>query len=628
MKIGIKILLSFFVIIVSIGVMGFLTITTSQEKIIHEIGTDHSETLSQTMYFIDDGMREKILGLVMLSDEIFVEKFLVDSNSNYDVPIEMFTNNTADVGPVSFSVNEILNNDLSIKLQNSARYIENKYRYELYNEIVVVNPHGFIVASVKPLDDVSVDKSDWWDAVVTTGYFIGDVQFDEDSKIYTQDLAYKISDSDGNFIGVLKTNVKLQDIIIMIYDLRSKNKFLDSDISLIDSSGKILYDSADPEFGNYVPLPEYVMMSETSDYLLSTDQLGIDTIHVYAKSQPQRDFPSLGWTLVLKQNTDDLLKPVVGLTNTILIISITTITSAVMVAIYVRSSISKPLVKLKDASVKIAEGDYDVDIDVKTDDEIGDLANKFDYMKESIKFTNENLRELIKLRTDELQNALEEIKNNQSFRDEMTESFTKKILAPISSLVKNIELFKNEQNPETLLFVENDLMQLKTTTDDFIDYYMTRTNTTQYDMTDTSINQLMSESVALFDKHPKSSNISLHIDDDDVKVFVDKKMFKRAIFNILDNSLKHSTSGKIDIKTRKIGEKQVEIMISDAREISPDQSLDNLFELKSPDAQTGDDPIGLYVAKSIIIEHAGTIHAQSNDFGGVTFFITLPIFEN
>lgn len=610
MKIGIKILLSFIVIIASIGIMGFLTITTSQEKIISEIGNDHSETLSQTMSSIDNGMKEKILGLVTLSDETFVEDFL----ASFDPPSS------------ESSIDEILENDLSLKLRESVKFIEHNYRYELYNDVFVINPQGLIVASVNPIDDLSVERGDWWDAVVDYDYFIGDVEFDEDTKIYTQEFAYKIQSSDGTFLGILKTNLKLQDIIISIYDIRSKNKFLDSDLFLIDSSGRILYDSSSSEFGNHIPLAEYVMMSESSDYFLNTDTQGVDSIHVYAKSQPQGDFPSLEWTLVVKQNTDKILKPVVALTNTILIISATTITSAMVIAIYVRSSISQPLMKLKDASIKIAEGNYDVSIDVKTDDEIGELANKFDYMKESIKFTNENLRELIKLRTDELQKALEEITNNQTLQDEMTESFTQKIQTPMESLIKNIELFKNSPDPETLSFIENDLMQLKTTTNDFVDYYMTRTNNTRYYMRDASLNQLLYESITLFSKHPKSDNISVHLDDD-VKVYVDKKMFTRAISNILDNSLKYTTNGQIEIKTE-VDEKEIKIIISDDREISATESFDDFFELKQADQHSGEDPIGLYITKSIVTDHAGTIHAQNSTLGGIAFIITLPVFQN
>lgn len=351
MKIGIKILLSFIVIIVSIGVMGYLTITTSQEKIISEIGNDHSDTLSQTMRSIDNGIREKVLGLVTLSDKVFVEDFL----ANY--PLDDASQLT------EFSSDEILRNDLSLKLQESVQFIENKYGYELYNDVFIINSHGFIVASDNPIDTIPVERGDWWDTVLDEGIFISDVQFDDDTKIYTQEFAYKIQSFDGTFLGVLKTDIKLQDIIVSIYDIRSQNKFLDSNLFLVDSTGRILYDSSTPEFGNHIPLTEYVMMSEPSDYFLHTDDQGTGFINVYSKSQPQADFPNLGWTLVVKQSTDKILKPVVALTNIILIVSMTTITSAAVIAIYVRSSISQPLMKLRDASVKIAEGDYDVKID-------------------------------------------------------------------------------------------------------------------------------------------------------------------------------------------------------------------------------------------------------------------------
>ena len=69
--------------------------------------------------------------------------------------------------------------------------------------------------------------------------------------------------------------------------------------------------------------------------------------------------------------------------------------AAGFIVLYIRRSIIKPVGKLKDAVKHIEKGDFDVRVDVKTDDEIGSLSKTFNSMTQTLKqlFTEQKLLE-------------------------------------------------------------------------------------------------------------------------------------------------------------------------------------------------------------------------------------------
>ena len=69
----------------------------------------------------------------------------------------------------------------------------------------------------------------------------------------------------------------------------------------------------------------------------------------------------------------------------------------------------RPLKKLIDASKELSEGSFDVQADVTSDDEIGQLASSFNKMAQNLKIQQENLEKTILERTGELQQKIGEL---------------------------------------------------------------------------------------------------------------------------------------------------------------------------------------------------------------------------
>jgi signal transduction histidine kinase len=160
----------------------------------------------------------------------------------------------------------------------------------------------------------------------------------------------------------------------------------------------------------------------------------------------------------------------------------------------------------------------------------------------------------------------------------------------------------------------------------------------------------------------KCGNISIILDLDKHvgDIYADKERISQVLYNIVHNSIKFTETGTIKIKTyrtsrnasqklsgssneikgsekldrshnlgRDKNDPMIEIQISDNGPGIPGEIIANLFEkFVTRDHSTRPNihgtGLGLFICKSIIDYHGGTIRAWNNENGGATFSILLP----
>ncbi|WP_461206292.1 methyl-accepting chemotaxis protein [Clostridium sp. DL1XJH146] len=94
--------------------------------------------------------------------------------------------------------------------------------------------------------------------------------------------------------------------------------------------------------------------------------------------------PNTEWTILVGNYRDTILKNIDSMTNAIIVISIIACIFGVIIAMFLGRSISKPIKHLLKSARKITDGDLDVKIDVKSNDEIGEVANAFTDMAHNL----------------------------------------------------------------------------------------------------------------------------------------------------------------------------------------------------------------------------------------------------
>jgi two-component system heavy metal sensor histidine kinase CusS len=113
-------------------------------------------------------------------------------------------------------------------------------------------------------------------------------------------------------------------------------------------------------------------------------------------------------------------------------------------------------------------------------------------------------------------------------------------------------------------------------------------------------------------------------------VWGDAHLFRRALVNLLANSLEYSPRGlRIDISVRQLGDRSVEVTVADNGIGIDEKDLPHVFERfyrgeKSSVAYAPGSGLGLPIVKSIMDLHSGTVTISSIPGAGTTVTLHFP----
>jgi signal transduction histidine kinase len=130
--------------------------------------------------------------------------------------------------------------------------------------------------------------------------------------------------------------------------------------------------------------------------------------------------------------------------------------------------------------------------------------------------------------------------------------------------------------------------------------------------------------ITLQDKNHLRVDIATDLPD----VFVEKDGFKQVVTNLLTNAAKHS-QGDITL-TARVKEKYITVKVSDNGEGIPPELLPKVF--RRGISGKGGTGYGLYICKTIVEAHGGTIEIESETDGGrlpgkgTTVTFTVPVY--
>ncbi|GFN39685.1 MAG: hypothetical protein YK1309IOTA_660015 [Marine Group I thaumarchaeote] len=110
-------------------------------------------------------------------------------------------------------MSELIQNDVSDLLRQSASFYEEDNGYVVYAEIFVTNAYGANVAQTGKTSDYRQDDESWWQKAKQDMIHITPIEFDESARVYSADICLRIDDQDGNFLGIIKA-VTIVDRII------------------------------------------------------------------------------------------------------------------------------------------------------------------------------------------------------------------------------------------------------------------------------------------------------------------------------------------------------------------------------------------------------------------------------
>ncbi|MDP3296498.1 MAG: diguanylate cyclase [Thermodesulfovibrionia bacterium] len=458
-------------VILLIWAVGYFAVNSSQKALQKSI-IDNSVLLSnKIMDEIDRDIYNRIEIFREYGRDLILQKAVLESNKefagldNIQGFIDWQDREWTSVPKKTITpfMHKLINNQLSRELREKKEFYEQSYGHKIFSEIFVTNKYGANAAQTNKTTDYRQDDEEWWQSAKKDGLYISDIAYDESAGVYSTDIGIRINDPDGNFIGVMKVVLNIDDAINKIRELKPEGIHKEHhtiEYKLTTRDGKVIYSTENFKFleNVYSELIQHVGIPSThahSDYFIG-EESGIKKLFIHAHSKGYRDYKGLGWVLIIEHRTNEIFAPITKLRNHILIILLIVTVVAVVMSFFISTVFAKPIEKLRDATDEISKSHLDIHIETRSNDEIGQLAVSFNKMTENLKKSREELigqRTALKEKNSEL-SALYEVSSVISRTISMD-----KLLHQILDTLTRLELF-NVKRKGGIFIIEGDRMNL------------------------------------------------------------------------------------------------------------------------------------------------------------------------
>lgn len=236
-----------------------------------------------------------------------------------------------------------------------------------------------------------------------------------------------------------------------------------------------------------------------------------------------------------------------------------------------------------------------------------------------------------------LREANERLEKNNKAQTEFINIAAHELRTPTQSIIgycEMLDLFP-ERSKQYLDRVARNADRLYTLTSDLldatrIDIGILNLNNVDFNLTDTirDVADDIRKKHYLVNKNADvdkiKPNIQLTLPSHPIVVHADKDRIAQVLSNLLDNAVRFTNSGTITVSTKLCFSNSVKVNVKDSgKGIDPEihPKLFHKFATKS-DRGVG---LGLFISKSIVEAHGGSIFGKNNkDGSGATFSFTLP----
>jgi two-component system phosphate regulon sensor histidine kinase PhoR len=203
------------------------------------------------------------------------------------------------------------------------------------------------------------------------------------------------------------------------------------------------------------------------------------------------------------------------------------------------------------------------------------------------------------------------------------------IKAYVATLRRKDVEFDDRTREEFLRVVEEEADRLTRLIADILDVSKIESGRLELKKRDFDIVQLVNIVTDRIQSQTQDHRIKLDTDQTAASVNGDPDKIEQVLMNLLDNAIKYSPDGGDILITLEVGRRMLELAVCDNGVGIPEDHLTSIFEKFHRVDNTATREIygtglGLYVTKSIIESHGGTIWAESQMEKGSSFHFTLP----
>lgn len=273
--------------------------------------------------------------------------------------------------------------------------------------------------------------------------------------------------------------------------------------------------------------------------------------------------------------------------------------------------------EIADAMEDISEGNLNIQLEVKGDDEFSQMAVNLNRMAEDIRQLMERERE------------------SERTKNELITNVAHDLRTPLTSVIGYLELLQNdsvlpdEKKKEYVRITYNKAKHLEQLIEDLFGFTKLNYGKISMNVARVDIVQLLSQLLDEF--YPIFAENDMHYEiqsnERSIPLNGDGNLLARLFENLIGNAVKYGREGKV-VNVRIIREENVvTVSVVNYGYVIPKEELSHIFDKfyrvdQARSSSTGGTGLGLAIAKNIVELHGGSIEAHS-DLNGTVFQVRL-----
>jgi signal transduction histidine kinase len=285
---------------------------------------------------------------------------------------------------------------------------------------------------------------------------------------------------------------------------------------------------------------------------------------------------------------------------------------ATVITFVLSRRMSRPIQILSLAVSRLGKGDFSQRVKIDDKSEVGELANTFNNMADSLEQSEKLKRQIVTDVAHELRTPVSNIRGQ-------LEAIQDNLLTPDSNSI-------NSLHEETML--------LSRLIDDLQELTLAEAGKLNMVKQPEEIGAIILQAVDVMKFKAESADITIetNIADKLPLCLIDQHRISQVLKNLITNAIVHTPrGGSITVSAKKL-DNRIEVSVTDTGEGIAKEDLANIFERfyradKSRTRETGGTGLGLTITKSLVEALGGVIKVESEQGKGSKFYFTIPIAE-
>jgi len=449
----------------------------------------------------------------------------------------------------------------------------------------------------------------------------------------------------GEFAGIVIVNVKIEE---ELYEILLRRQKKTDEVYLINKDGYMITPS---RFMEDTFLKLQVNSSETRKcFELSKEEPETEhhKIDIYEDYRGElvigmhRAIKGMNWCLLAKIDTKDAFAPVNKLVRLMALFFMLLLGVSSLLAFFIAKNITRPIAKLHRRSEEIEKGNWDYQITVDTQDEIGQFSNAFDSMTTRLKKAQDELQcyqnklEIqVAERTTELSQRIQEIEQQKVLRKNVERIIQHDLKSPLNGIITLSEFLAEEPdlNPDyqkkVLGHINSSGHHMLNMINRFSDLYKMETGQYCCHSVLVDIVDIIERIIIDSERETKSNNLCADViycgkpitKADTFIVLGEDSLCYSMLANLFQNAVEASPEGEHITVT--LNEEDAQIISIHNKGAVPKEIRDKFFDKYTTANKTNGTGLGSYSAKLMVETQGGTIHLETSEEMGTTVTIRL-----